>query len=155
MNTPGRMNVGPGDAVRCALGLLLPCWFYVVGLITGVSAAAGAWSSAANTGAAFAGFACAAGVEVLRRVVLSSRPDGGQAATAALRAVVAGLPILAVVSIGVLVADLTTGCFGMGCGGDAKVAIWLWLALCVLCLTTTPMLVQLFRRSPWLQPRTG
>ena len=113
------------------------------------------WSPAANNAAAFAGFACAAGGEGLRRVVLISRPNGGKAATAALRIVVAGLPILAVVGVGLLESEFATGCFGFGYGDDTKVATWLWLALCLLCVTTISMLFRLFRRLSWLQPRTG
>ncbi len=153
MNPPDRMTVGSADAIRCALGLLLPAWFYVVGLMTGVAGALGSWSPGVNTAAAVVGFAFAAGVEVLRRIVLWRRPAGGRSATAALRTVVAGLPVLAVLSVGVLITDLTSGCFSRGCGEDGQIAIWLWLALCLLCLLTTPVLFHLLRRSPWLQPR--
>ncbi len=155
MSAPGGMAVGPGDAARCALGLLLPSWFYAAGLVTGVAAVSGGWSNAVNTGAAFAGFAFAAAVEGLRRVVLASRPDGGRGATALLRAVVGCLPLLGVGSACVLAAALANRCAGAGCGDEARIAVWLWLALCLLCLATTPLLVHLFRRSAWLQPRTG
>ncbi len=154
MNGAGRMDVGPGDAIRCALGLLLPSWLYVAGLITGASAAFGAWSSGTNSFGAFAGFAFAAGVEVLRRMVLISRPSGGRSATASLRVMTGALPILGLASTGVLASDLASGCPHADCAGEARVAVWLWLALCILCLATTPMLLRV-RRSPWLQPRVG
>lgn len=150
-----RMTVGPGDAARCAIGLLLPAWFYTVGLITGAAAAAGAWNSTINTVSAVLGFAFAAGVEILRRIVLLRRPSGGQAATVVLRIVVGVLPIVGLAAIASLSGALATGCLGRGCGDDARIAVWLWLVLCVLCLATTPLLVHLLRKSPWLQVSRG
>lgn len=147
------MTVGPGDAIRCAIGLLLPAWFYVVGLMTGGSAAMGAWNSSMNTIAAIVNFAFATGVEVLRRVVLLRRPDGGRTETAILRLVVGGLPLLGLTALVSLSGALAMGCSGRGCDDNTRIALWLWLAICVLCLTTTPLLVHLFRKSPWLQAR--
>ena len=137
------------------MGLLLPAWFYAVGLITGATAVFGAWSHGVNTGATLVGFAFATGVEILRRTVLFRRPSGGQAATVVLRFVVVALPIVGLAAIASLSGALATGCLGRGCGDDARIAVWLWLVLCVLCLATTPLLVHLLSKSPWLQVRRG
>ena len=148
------LTVGPGDAVRCALGLLLPAWFYTAGAIIGISAALGLWSSGVNVAAAVVGFAVAAGVEVLRRVVLATRPGGGQGATAALRAAAWAMLVAALPIIAVLAADLFTQCFGTACGGgNARIPLILWLVICALLLLTAPLTLSLLRRSAWLQPR--
>ena len=153
MSTPSNLTVGPADATRSALGLLLPCWFYVVGLINGVAAALGQRSASVNTAAAIIGFLAVAGVEILRRVVLASRPDGGRNATLALRAIVKAMLAFAVPIICLLAGDLLTGCFGHHCGEDTTIAISLWLGVCTFCLLTTPLAWHLLRRSEWLQPR--
>ena len=150
-----RPAVGSGDAVRSALGLLLPTWFYSSGLIVALASLAG---TGAGHVAPFAGFVLAAVVEALRRHVVwtyhSQERDkrAGAGPTALLRSFMMAMLVAGPLITGLLVLEWATACFGRG-GCPDQTTVILSSVLCLFAVCTTVLIWRLLTRSDWLRPR--
>lgn len=150
-----RLAVGSGDAVRSALGLLLPTWFYGSGLIVAITSLAGI---GAGHVAPFAGFALAAVVEGLRRRVVwnyhapERNKEAGVGPTAMLRGFMMAMLVAGPLITGLLVLEWTTGCFGRdGCPDQAIVI--LSSVLCLFAVGTSILTWRLLTQARWMQTR--
>lgn len=149
------LAVGSGDAVRSALGLLLPAWFYGSGLVVAITSLLG---TAAGHVAPFAGFGLAAAVEVLRRRVvwtynLQEHDEGaGAGITALLRSFITAMLVAGPLITGLLVLGWATACFGRGGCPDRTIVI-LSSVLCIFAVGVSPMTWRLLTQSGWMQPR--
>lgn len=150
-----RLAVGSGDAVRSALGLLLPTWFYGSGLVVAIASLAGI---GAGHVAPFAGFALAAVVEVLRRRVVwtyhSQERDkiAGTGPTALLRSFMMAMLVTGPLITGLLVLDWATACFGRSICPDQTTVILLSV-LCLFAVCTSVLTWRLLTQADWLRPR--
>ena len=150
-----RLAVGSGDAVRSALGLLLPTWFYGSGLVVALASLAGVGMGHV---APFAGFALAVVVEVLRRRVVwtyhSQERDkiAGAGPTDLLRSFMMAMLAAGPLITGLLVLEWVTACFGRGSCPDQTIVI-LSSVLCVFAVCTSFPTWRLLTQSSWMQPR--
>lgn len=151
-----RLAVGSADAVRCALGLLLPIWFYTSGLIVAVASLLG---MTAGHLAPFIGFAAAAVIEGLRRRVIWTydqyKVDGaaGASVTALLRSSVMLMLICGPLITCLLAFEWFTACFGVNGGCKDQVTVSLLTVFCAFAACTSLLAWRLLTQSNWMQPR--